>query len=129
MSPTNYRDDILPQDTAEDDSSFETATSQPLSEAEIEDLLYGDGRSTSERLELLRRLRGDIADREGYDVGDDDAAAPQPSEAAEDRAFRQPHLIRNATRGLLVVAADDRDDPPVEIIDIDGIHHIIIIIA
>ncbi|HVX82993.1 MAG TPA: hypothetical protein VHB23_16610 [Devosiaceae bacterium] len=75
MSPTNYRDDILPQDTAEDDSSFETATSQPLSEAEIEDLLYGDGRSTSERLELLRRLRGDIADREGYDVGDDDAEA------------------------------------------------------
>ena len=69
MTPTNYRDDILPQDSAEDDSSLETATSQPLSEAEIEDLLYGEGRSTEERLRLLRALRDDIADREGYDVG------------------------------------------------------------
>ena len=72
MTPTTYRDDILPQDTAEDDSSFGTGTSQPLTEAEIEDLLYGDGRSASERLALLRTLRNDIADREGYDVGDDD---------------------------------------------------------
>ena len=75
MTPTNYRDDILPQDSAEDDSSLETATSQPLSEAEIEDLLYGEGRSTEERLRLLRALRDDVAGREGYDVGDDDPEA------------------------------------------------------
>jgi hypothetical protein len=73
MSPTHYHDDFVAQDTAEDDSSFETGTAQPLSEAEIEDLLYGDGRSSEERLTLLRQLRDDVADREGDDVGDNDA--------------------------------------------------------
>lgn len=75
MSPTNYHDDIIPQDTAEDDSSFDTGTALPLSEAEIEDLLYGEGRSTEERLRLLRALRDDLNDRAAGDVADSD---PEP---------------------------------------------------
>jgi hypothetical protein len=72
MSPTNYRDDVVPQDTAENDSTLETGASLPLSETEIEDLLYGEGRTTGERLELLRALRDDIREREGGDFGDGD---------------------------------------------------------
>lgn len=74
MTPTNYRDDVLPQDTAENDSTIDIgpATSQPLSEAEIDDLLYGEGRTTEERLELLRALRDDLLDREGGDFGEGD---------------------------------------------------------
>lgn len=72
MSPTNYRDDVVPQDTAENDSTRETGASLPLGEDEIDDLLYGEGRTTEERLQLLRALRDDIRDREGGDFGDDD---------------------------------------------------------
>ena len=59
MAPTNYRDDLIPQDTAQDESSPETGTSLPLSEAELQDPLYGEGRSVDERLAVLRSLRDD----------------------------------------------------------------------
>jgi hypothetical protein len=75
MTATNFHDDFLPQDSAEDDSSIEAITSQPLSEAEIEELLYGGERSSRERLELLRSLRADLADRESNDFGERDAEA------------------------------------------------------
>ncbi len=74
MSPTNYRDDIIPQDTADDDSTLESSTDLPLTEDEIEDLLYGEGRSTAERLALLRVLRSDLASRSEGDDADDPAA-------------------------------------------------------
>lgn len=72
MAPSKYHDDLIPRDTAEDDSSLDTGTDLPLSEIEIEDLLYGEGRSLEERLELLRTLRDDLAERGGADFGDDD---------------------------------------------------------
>jgi hypothetical protein len=72
MSPSNYRDDIIPQDTAVDDSSLDTGTALPVTEDAIDDLLYGEGRSTEERLRLLRALRGDMAERQGGDLADDD---------------------------------------------------------
>ncbi|MDR3472869.1 MAG: hypothetical protein P4M09_14490 [Devosia sp.] len=75
MPRTPYRDDVIPQDTADDESSPETGTAQPLSEAEIEELLYGEGRSTEDRLTLLRQLRDDLVGREGGNVGDND---PEP---------------------------------------------------
>jgi hypothetical protein len=65
----------VPQDTAMNDSSEETIISLPLSEAEIEDLLYGGERSSAERIELLRALRDDIAERESSDFGDSDPRA------------------------------------------------------
>lgn len=70
MGSNKYRDDLIPQDTAEDDSSFGPGTSQPLSEAEIEDLLYGEGRSIEERLQLLRALRDDLTERDPGDIGE-----------------------------------------------------------
>ena len=75
MSPTDYHDDFIPQDTREDEASLDTGVAQPLSEAEIEELLYGEGRSVEERLRLLRELRNDIATRASGTVLDDDPAA------------------------------------------------------
>jgi hypothetical protein len=77
MSPNanEFHGDFLPQDSAEDDSSIEANSAQPFSEAELQDLLYGEGRSVGERLALLRQFRSDLADRAGGDVADDDATA------------------------------------------------------
>ena len=75
MLPNRSHDDFLAQDSAEDDSSLEAVTSQPLSEAEIEDLLYGGERSTAERLALLQALRADLADRQGGDAGENEIGA------------------------------------------------------
>jgi hypothetical protein len=71
-NPTEFHDDFLPQDSAEDDSSLPTNTAQPFSQAELEDLLYGDSRSVAERLTLLRQFRADLAARAGGDIADDD---------------------------------------------------------
>lgn len=77
MSPnaTEFHGDFLPQDSAGDDSSIEANSAQPFSEAELQDLLYGEGRSVEERLTLLRQFRGDLADRAGGDIAGNDAAA------------------------------------------------------
>lgn len=61
------------------DTSFENADtpgiSQPYTQSEVEDLLYGDDRSASERLARLRELRDESAIRESGDWGDQDPAA------------------------------------------------------
>ena len=75
MRSTHFHDDIVPQDTALNDTSDETIISLPLSETEIEDLLYGGERSSAERIELLRALRDDIAERESSDFGGNDPRA------------------------------------------------------
>ena len=92
MSPTNYQGDIIPQDTAEDDSSLETGAGQPLSEAEIEELLYGEGRPVAERLRLLRALRNDLAAREEADFGDDDPG--ELIDEIDERVSRAPSRRR-----------------------------------
>jgi hypothetical protein len=75
MPATTYHDDVIPRDTAGDDSGFDTGTNLPLSETEIEDLLYGEGRSIDERLRLLRSLRNDLSDRAGGDVAGNDSGS------------------------------------------------------
>ena len=72
-NPTEFHGDFLPQDSAEDESSIEANSAQPFSEAELQDLLYGEGRSVEERLTLLRQFRGDLAERAGGDIAGDDA--------------------------------------------------------
>ena len=70
MRTMPFHDDVVPQDTTLDDSSAEANSGQPFGETEIEELLYGGERSTAERLDLLRALREDIAERDGGDFGD-----------------------------------------------------------
>lgn len=65
---------MVPQDTNFDNAD-QPGIAQPYSQAEIEDLLYGDDRSASERLARLRELRDEASIRESGDWGDQDPAA------------------------------------------------------
>jgi hypothetical protein len=63
---------VLPQDAVPDDGG-DTITAQPVSQAEIEDLLYGDDRPAAERVARLAELAGNLRDREHGDFGGNDA--------------------------------------------------------
>jgi hypothetical protein len=63
---------VLPQDAVPDDGSGEMITAQPVSQAEIEDLLYGDDRPAAERVERLTELADNLRDQEQGDFGGDD---------------------------------------------------------
>lgn len=65
---------IVPQDTSFDNAD-QPGIAQPYTQTEIEELLYGDNRSASERLARLQELRDESAIRESGDWGDQDPAA------------------------------------------------------
>ena len=65
---------VLPQDAVPDDGSGEMITAQPVSQAEIEDLLYGDDRPAAERVERLTELADNLRNQEPADFGDNDTA-------------------------------------------------------
>lgn len=68
-------DHIIPQDIEPGDASEAFGISQPYTQSEVEDLLYGNDRSASERLASLRELRDQSVIRESGDWGDQDPAA------------------------------------------------------
>jgi hypothetical protein len=63
---------VLPQDVVPQDGWGEVMTALPISQAEIEDLLYGDDRPASERANRLSELAEFLRSREPGDFGDDD---------------------------------------------------------
>ena len=65
---------MVPQDTNFDNSD-QPGIAQPYTQAEVEELLYGDDRPASERLARLRELREESAIRESGDWGGQDPAA------------------------------------------------------
>lgn len=65
---------IVPQDTNFDNAD-QPGIAQPYTQAEVEDLLYGDDRPAAERLARLCELRDESAIRESGDWGDQDPAA------------------------------------------------------
>lgn len=65
---------MVPQDTNFDNAD-QPGIAQPYTQSEIEELLYGDDRSASERLARLQELREESAIRESGDWGDQDPAA------------------------------------------------------
>jgi hypothetical protein len=107
MTPTEFHADFLPQDSAEDDSSIEANTAQPFSEAELQDLLYGEGRSVEERLTLLRQFRGDLADRAGGDIGDDDTT----------------NLVADIDQRIAELESDDGLGEATDTLDVDPLVH------
>jgi len=74
MAQTHHRGTLVPQETNFDNAD-QAGIAQPYSQSEIEDLLYGDDRSTEERLARLREMRDEAAIRESGDWGDEDPAA------------------------------------------------------
>lgn len=65
---------MVPQDTNFDNAD-QPGIAQPYSQAEVEELLYGEDRPASERLARLREMREEAAIRESGDWGDQDPAA------------------------------------------------------
>jgi hypothetical protein len=65
---------MVPQDTNFDNAD-QPGISQPYTQSEVEELLYGDDRSAGERLARLRELRDESAIRESGDWGGQDPAA------------------------------------------------------
>ncbi|MCP8885235.1 hypothetical protein NIM87_17130 [Devosia sp. XJ19-1] len=65
---------LVPQETNFDNADT-PGISQPFSQAEIEDLLYGEDRPVRERLERLREIRAEASARESGDFGDEDPAS------------------------------------------------------
>ena len=60
MPPTNHPGHIIAQDTEDSDAVEETLTGLPISQSEIDELLYGDDRPAAERIARLRELAGDL---------------------------------------------------------------------
>jgi hypothetical protein len=63
---------VLPQDVVPQDGWGEVMTALPISQAEIDDLLYGDDRPPAERVERLSEIAEFLRSREPGDFGDDD---------------------------------------------------------
>ncbi len=66
---------IVPQDLVPDDGSGESLTALPVSQAEIDELLYGDDRPPEERVERLKELAAQMREAEPGDFGDGDPRA------------------------------------------------------
>ena len=63
---------VLPKDITPPDGWGEMNAAQPVSSAEIEDLLYGEDRPVEERLARLREIADELRQMEPADFGDDD---------------------------------------------------------
>ncbi len=63
---------VMPQDVTPQDGGGDVMTALPISQAEIEDLLYGDDRPAAERVARLSELADDLRNREPGDFGDND---------------------------------------------------------
>jgi hypothetical protein len=106
-NPTEFHGDFLPQDSADDDSSIAANAAQPFSEAELEDLLYGDSRSVEERLTLLREFRDNLAARAGGDIADDDSE----------------ELIAEIDRRISELQSDETLGEAADTVDVDPLAH------
>jgi hypothetical protein len=66
---------VLPQDIVAQDGWGDMLTALPVSQAEIEELLYGDDRPPGERIERLSEIAESLRQREPGDFGDNDPGA------------------------------------------------------
>ena len=92
---------IIPQDLVAPDGSGDALNALPVSQAEIEELLYGEDRTVAERIERLQELAAQLREQEPGDFGDGDPAALVGEiEAAIARlsgdADRDPDLVNDA---------------------------------
>ena len=70
--PVNQDSILLAKDLLFGDDDERPGPAQPVSQAEIEDLLYSDELSADERLTRLRQLRDEETTLETVDFGDED---------------------------------------------------------
>jgi len=66
---------IMPQDLLPQDGGGDMLTALPISQAEIDELLYGDDRPPQERIARLQELAAQMHEQEPGDFGDGDPRA------------------------------------------------------
>jgi hypothetical protein len=74
MGQVHNHGTMMPQEINFDNAD-QPGISQPYSQTEVEELLFGDDRPVEERLQRLREIRAELANRESADWGDEDPAA------------------------------------------------------
>ncbi|RYE86091.1 MAG: hypothetical protein EOP19_07750 [Hyphomicrobiales bacterium] len=72
---THINRTVESQDTRDNDGTDQVIIAQPLSQAEIDELLYSDEFSREDRLARLRYYRDELSEREASDFGFDDPGA------------------------------------------------------
>ena len=72
MSSNHHFSGLIAEDTPAGNDGDTPGFAQPVSQTEIEELLYGDSWPAAERLERLQAIRGELFDLEGPDFGDND---------------------------------------------------------
>ena len=103
---------ILPQDVRAEDGSGEMVTALPISQAEIEDLLYGDDRPPQERIERLQDLAGQLREDLPGDLGDGDGPADTQALLLEiDEAIARLQGDVNRDPDLVFDEVSTDDDP------------------
>jgi hypothetical protein len=66
---------VLPQDVVPEDGGGDMMTALPVSQSEVDELLYGDDRPAGERIERLREIAAQLREKQSGDFGDNDARA------------------------------------------------------
>ena len=66
---------VLPQDVTPQDGWDGVNIAQPVSSAEVDELLYGEDRPSEERLARLQEIAGELRAMEPADFGDNDPKA------------------------------------------------------
>ena len=66
---------IFAQDVVPDDGTDDMLTALPISQSEIDELLYGDDRSAEERIVRLQELAEQLRNQKPADFGDNDPGA------------------------------------------------------
>jgi len=67
--------EVVSQDNRNDGDGEQVLINQPMSQSEIDELLYSDVFSRDERLARLREIREELSDEEASDFGSDDPGA------------------------------------------------------
>lgn len=76
MSPTNTPlSDLIGDDRTAGNDGDTPGFAQPVSQAEIEELLYGDSWTAAARVLRLTEIRAELAEMESSDLGEDDPLA------------------------------------------------------
>ena len=75
MKASNHPGRILPQDSAPADAAESMIVGQAVSQTEVEDLLYGDDRPVTARVDRLRELADVLRVRQAGEFADDDTGA------------------------------------------------------
>jgi hypothetical protein len=72
MSRSNHDAELFGRDMRFEEEDTPGGPAEPLSQAEIEELLYNDGLAAADRLARLKQLRADLEARQADDFGDND---------------------------------------------------------